>query len=114
MSIEAIAQPSSEEALDIGIEEDVNSFTCDYMSRPSPEGHNKAVEPTNDDVLLKIGPFTHVIELNLVICLDCKTGILARQVKAHLVDPLSLIVMVNWPIHLFFIWEFSATLSCHG
>ncbi|KAK7583216.1 hypothetical protein V3481_012509 [Fusarium oxysporum f. sp. vasinfectum] len=88
MSTEAIAQPSSEESLVIGIEEDVNSFTCDYMSRPSPEGDDEAAEPISDDAPLRIGPFVHVVELNLVICLDCKTAILARQVKAHLVDPL--------------------------
>ncbi|SPJ82463.1 uncharacterized protein FTOL_09868 [Fusarium torulosum] len=88
MSTEAIAQPSSEESLVIGIEEDVNSFTCDYMSRPSPEGDDEAVEPISDDAPLRIGPFVHVVELNLVICLDCKTAILAKQVKAHLVDPL--------------------------
>ncbi|KAK7571298.1 hypothetical protein V3481_018515 [Fusarium oxysporum f. sp. vasinfectum] len=88
MSTEAIAQPNSEESLVIGIEEDVNSFTCDYMSRPSPEGDDEAVEPISDDAPLRIGPFVHVVELNLVICLDCKTAILARQVKAQLVDPL--------------------------
>ncbi|KAG6996471.1 hypothetical protein FocnCong_v014856 [Fusarium oxysporum f. sp. conglutinans] len=88
MSTEAIAQPSSEESLVIGIEEDVNSFTCDYMSRPSPEGDDEAVEPISDDAPLRIGPFVHIVELNLVICLDCKTAILAKQVKAHLVDPL--------------------------
>ncbi|KAK2469353.1 hypothetical protein H9L39_19070 [Fusarium oxysporum f. sp. albedinis] len=88
MSTEAIAQPSSEESLVIGIEEDVNSFTCDYMSRPSPEGDDEATEPISDDAPLRIGPFVHVVELNLVICLDCETAILARQVKAHLVDPL--------------------------
>ncbi|KAK7571375.1 hypothetical protein V3481_018589 [Fusarium oxysporum f. sp. vasinfectum] len=88
MSTEAIAQPSSEESLVIGIEEDVNSVTCDYMSRPSPEGDDEAAEPISDDAPLRIGPFVHVVELNLVICLDCKTAILARQVKAHLVDPL--------------------------
>ncbi|KAI3561796.1 hypothetical protein IWW34DRAFT_839405 [Fusarium oxysporum f. sp. albedinis] len=88
MSTEAIAQPSSEESLVIGIEEDVNSFTFDYMSRPSPERDDEAAEPISDDAPLRIGPFVHVVELNLVICLDCKTAILARQVKAHLVDPL--------------------------
>ncbi|KNB17774.1 hypothetical protein FOXG_22176 [Fusarium oxysporum f. sp. lycopersici 4287] len=57
MSTEAIAQPNSEESLVIGIEEDVNSFTCDYMSRPSPEGDDEAVEPISDDAPLRIGPY---------------------------------------------------------
>ncbi|WJG35791.1 uncharacterized protein FOBCDRAFT_204289 [Fusarium oxysporum Fo47] len=88
MSAEAIAQPSSEESLVIGIEEDVNRFTCDYMSSPSLEGHNEEVGPKNDNILPKVGPFVHLIELNLVICLDCKTAVLARQVKTYYVDPL--------------------------
>ncbi|EWZ78920.1 hypothetical protein FOWG_16864 [Fusarium oxysporum f. sp. lycopersici MN25] len=88
MSDEIRIQPDSEESLALRVEEEVNLSTCDSVSNLSPGGPNEQVEPTHDNTSPKIGPFVHLVELNLVICLDCKTAVLARQVKTHLVDPL--------------------------
>ncbi|KAL3595891.1 hypothetical protein FPOAC2_10261 [Fusarium poae] len=88
LSDEVGVQPDSEEPLALRAEEEVNSFTCNFMSSPLPGEQNEQAEPTRDDTSPKIGPFVHFAELNLVICLDCKTAVLARQVKTHLVDPL--------------------------
>jgi hypothetical protein len=88
MSDESRVHLDSEEPLAFGAEEEVNSSICDSVSNLSPGGPNEQVDPTHDSTLHKIGPFVHLVELNLVICLDCKTAVLARQVKTHLVDPL--------------------------
>ncbi|KAI7771118.1 hypothetical protein LZL87_013445 [Fusarium oxysporum] len=88
MSDEIRIQPDSEESLALRVEGEVNLSTCDSVSNLSPGGPNEQVEPTHDNTSPKIGPFVHLVELNLVICLDCKTAVLARQVKTHLVDPL--------------------------
>ncbi|KAM0361930.1 hypothetical protein ACHAPK_011646, partial [Fusarium culmorum] len=88
LSDEVGVQPDSEEPLALRAEEEVNSFTCNSMSSSLPGEQNEQAELTHDDTSPKIGPFVHFAELNLVICLDCKTAVLARQVKTHLVDPL--------------------------
>lgn len=85
---EAAVHLDSEERLAPRAEEEVNSFTCNSMSSSLPGEQKEQAEPTQDDTSPKIGPFVHLAELNLVICLDCKTAVLARQVKIHLVDPL--------------------------
>ncbi|WKT53603.1 Protein of unknown function DUF3505 [Fusarium oxysporum f. sp. vasinfectum] len=83
----AITQPDSEAPPLIAVEEDANSLTCDFISSPSPELQNEGIMSTHD-TSPKIGPFVHLAKLNLVICLNCKTAVLARHVKAHLVDAL--------------------------
>ncbi|SPJ74764.1 uncharacterized protein FTOL_04495 [Fusarium torulosum] len=88
MSDEVSIQPDSEESLALRAEGEVNSSTCDSMSNLSLGGQNGQAEPTHDNTPPTIGPFVHLVELNLVICVDCKTAVLARQVKTHLIDPL--------------------------
>ncbi|KAH7186847.1 hypothetical protein DER44DRAFT_754195 [Fusarium oxysporum] len=67
MVAEVINQPSSEESLAVQIDEDAISFTCDYMPSPSPEKQSYESDPTHDNTSPIIGPFIHLIELNLVI-----------------------------------------------
>jgi hypothetical protein len=88
MSDEVRVHPDSEKSLALRVEKEANTSNCDSMSSPLTGGQNEQVEPTHYDTSPKIGPFVHLAELNLVICLDCKTAVLARQVKIHLVDPL--------------------------
>ncbi|KAK2924484.1 Protein of unknown function DUF3505 [Fusarium oxysporum f. sp. vasinfectum] len=88
LSDEVGVQPDSEESLALRVEEEVNLSTFDSVSNLSPGEANEQVEPTHDNTSPIIGPFVHLVELNLVVCLDCKTAVLARQVKTHLVDPL--------------------------
>ena len=88
MSDEVRLNPDGEESLALRAEEEVNSSICNSVSSPSPAGQNVQVEPTHDNTSHKIGPFVHLVDLNLAICLDCKTAVLARQVKTYLIDPL--------------------------
>lgn len=71
-------QPNSKESLALRVKEEVNLSTYDSISNLLPGGLNKQVKPIYNNISPKIRPFIHLVELNLVICLNYKIAILAR------------------------------------
>ncbi|EXK26016.1 hypothetical protein FOMG_17377 [Fusarium oxysporum f. sp. melonis 26406] len=73
-----VTRSTSEDLLAVRVDEDSISPTCDDISSSPPERQTDEAESAHDNTPPTIGPFVHLIQLNLVICVDCKTACLSQ------------------------------------